>query len=187
MSDAFQPITINRMKLANRFVRSATYEGLADDDGRVTDALVELYAELAEGEIGLTVVGYAYVQPNGKGAPGMLGIWSDDHTKGFARLAEAAHTRGLNIGLKNNEDQAEDLVEDYDWALTESCFVDEWCQELIPFIEAGKPVFSIEYTDEIGFSDFHNLLCPLAADLNFYLMHKNRNLDEYQATCAETE
>ncbi len=97
MSDVFQPIAINNMRLPNRFVRSATYEGLADDKGRVTDALVELYDELAGGEIGLVVIGYACVQPDGRGAPGMLGIWSDEHVEGLARLAGAAHERGAKI------------------------------------------------------------------------------------------
>jgi 2,4-dienoyl-CoA reductase-like NADH-dependent reductase (Old Yellow Enzyme family) len=100
MSDVFQATKLNRMVLANRFIRSATYEGLADNDGRVTDALVELYDELAGGEIGLIVVGYAYVQPNGKGAPGMLGIWSDDHTAGFERLVEVAHKQGAKIAAQ---------------------------------------------------------------------------------------
>ena len=100
MTDVFQPISINRMELANRFVRSATYEGLADNDGRVTDALIELYDDLAGGEIGLIVVGYAYVQPNGKGGPGMLGIWSDDHTEGFTRLVAAAHKHGARIAAQ---------------------------------------------------------------------------------------
>ena len=97
MADVFDAITLNRMRLANRFVRSATYEGLADDDGHVTGALVELYEELARGDIGLIVVGYAYIQPNGKGAPGMLGIWSDDHVEGLARLVDAAHKHGAKI------------------------------------------------------------------------------------------
>ena len=100
MSDVFQPIEINNMRLPNRFVRSATYEGLADNDGRVTNALVELYDELAGGEIGLVVVGYAYAQPNGRGAPGMLGIWSDDHVEGLARLAGVARERGAKIAAQ---------------------------------------------------------------------------------------
>src|SRR3954470_2981305 len=37
-------------------------------------------------------------------------------------LAKAAHTRGLSIGLKNDIDQARDLVGDFDWALNEQCF-----------------------------------------------------------------
>ena len=97
MSGMFEPIALNRLMLRNRFVRSATYEGLADDDGRVTDPLLSLYEELARGDIGLIVVGYAYIQPIGKGGPGMLGIWSDDHIEGLARLVDTVHKHGANV------------------------------------------------------------------------------------------
>lgn len=97
MTDVFEPIEMNGMRLPNRFVRSATYEGLAAEDGRVTDALLALYGELARGDIGLTVVGYAFVQPNGKGAPGMLGISSDDHVEGLRQLTQTAHEHGAKI------------------------------------------------------------------------------------------
>ncbi len=102
-------------------------------------------------------------------------------------LAEAAHARGLAIGMKNNEDQAADLVDHFDWVITESCFVDEWCQELLPFIDAGKPVFAIEYTDQIGYEDFMQSICQPAADLQVYALLKNRDLDEYIATCPQNE
>lgn len=102
-------------------------------------------------------------------------------------LSEEAHARGLSIGLKNDEDQVEDLLPYFDWALTEDCFVGEWCQEMIPFIEAGKPVFAVEYTDELGYEDFFKSVCPPAADLGFYTILKNRNLDEYRAVCPEAE
>ncbi len=85
--------------------------------------------------------------------------------------------------MKNNEDQTADLLEHFDWAITESCFMEEWCQELLPFIEAGKPVFAIEYTDEIGYEDFMSVVCPPAVDLQFFALLKNRNLDEYITTC----
>ena len=102
-------------------------------------------------------------------------------------LADAAHARGLAIGMKNTEDQAKDLVKQFDWALTESCFVEEWCQELLPFANAGKPVFAVEYTDEIGYEDFFKVVCPPAADLGFHTILKNRDLDEYRAVCPEVE
>ena len=37
----FESIAINTLTLPNRFVRSATWEGLATDDGHVTPALCE--------------------------------------------------------------------------------------------------------------------------------------------------
>ncbi len=36
MNELFEQTTINGMKLANRFVRSATWEGMAADDGACT-------------------------------------------------------------------------------------------------------------------------------------------------------
>lgn len=100
-------------------------------------------------------------------------------------LAKEAHARGLSIGLKNNEDQVADLLPYFDWALTEECFVGEWCQELAPFIQAGKPVFAVEYTDRLSYEDFIDLVCPPAADLGIYAILKNRDLDEYYAECPQ--
>lgn len=37
-------------------------------------------------------------------------------------LANAAHARGLSVGLKNDLDQVNDLQPLFDWALNEECF-----------------------------------------------------------------
>ena len=57
-------------------------------------------------------------------------------------LADQAHIRGLAIGLKNDPDQAAELEPFFDWALTEECFQQGWCEELLPFLQAGKAVFA---------------------------------------------
>ena len=98
-------------------------------------------------------------------------------------LAEEAHQRGLAIGLKNNDEQVRDLLPYFDFALTEDCFDDEWCEEMLPFIEAGKPVFAAEYTDRISYEKFIAEICPQAEELGIYAFLKNRNLDEYRADC----
>ena len=54
MTGLFEPLRINQMVLKNRFVRSATLDGLADK-GMVTDAEVRMYDELARGEVGLII------------------------------------------------------------------------------------------------------------------------------------
>ncbi len=104
----------------------------------------------------------------------------EDQIKYNLWLAEEAHARGLSIGLKNDPDQVADLLPYFDWALTEDCFAEGWCEDIMPFIQTGKPVFAAEYTDT-GVSI--EQLCPEAKQLNFSLILKNRDLDAWQQTC----
>ncbi len=100
MSILFEATEINGMKLANRFVRSATWEGLAADDGACTPELVERMAALADGGVGLIITGHCYVRPDGKAAPRQLGICRDDLAAGLGAMAEAVHRRGGRIVLQ---------------------------------------------------------------------------------------
>jgi broad specificity phosphatase PhoE len=66
----------------------------------------------------------------------------------FARwLAQEAHARGLAIGQKNAADMAGELVDLYDFAITEDCYAQGWGAQMLPYICKGKPVFAAEYTD----------------------------------------
>jgi hypothetical protein len=99
-------------------------------------------------------------------------------------LADEAHQRGLSIGLKNDANQVADLVDSFDWALTEDCFEQGWCDEMLPFIQAGKPVFAAEYTDTgITLDDF----CPQAQTMHINAILKNRDLDAPRQACPEME
>ena len=104
----------------------------------------------------------------------------DDQLQYNLWLAEEAHARGLMIGLKNNPDQVDDLVDVFDWAMTEDCFDQDWCEQMLAFVRAGKPVFAAEYTDT-GV-DF-NAACAAAEGVNFNLILKNRELDAFRRTC----
>lgn len=95
-------------------------------------------------------------------------------------LADEAHARGLSIGLKNDPDQVADLLPYFDWALTEDCFAEGWCEEMVPFIQMGKPVFAAEYTDTGGSIE---QLCQEAEPLNFSLILKDRELGAWRQTC----
>lgn len=92
-------------------------------------------------------------------------------------LANAAHKRGLAIGLKNDLEQINDLVPYYDWILNEQCFSHNECDKLMPFIEAGKPVFVIEY--RLSTKKF----CEEANQLNFNAARKKKKLDAYGEPC----
>ena len=91
---AFEAREIGGMIVKNRLVRSATYEHMASERGKVTDELIKSYMTLAEGGVGLIITGAAYVQPSGKSVPGMTGIYKDDQIPGLRKIAETVHEHG---------------------------------------------------------------------------------------------
>ena len=92
-------------------------------------------------------------------------------------LVQQAHQRGLSIGLKNDLDQIPDLVGDFDWALNEQCFEFDECATLLPFVQAGKAVFGVEYTGNAA------IFCPKANQMGFSWLKKNLNLDPERLDC----
>lgn len=100
MSALFEPIEINGMKLPNRIVRSATNDRWADNSGKVTAGLVHVYEALARGGVGLIITGQAYVIPNGKVGPNMLGVSDDSLIRGLKSLTDSVHKYGSKIVLQ---------------------------------------------------------------------------------------
>jgi 2,4-dienoyl-CoA reductase-like NADH-dependent reductase (Old Yellow Enzyme family) len=100
MSKLFESSTINGMKMSNRFVRSATWEGMATDDGAVTPKLIETMTALARGGVGLIISSHAYVRPEGQAAPWQLGIYKDELIHGLQEMTAAVHEWGGKIVLQ---------------------------------------------------------------------------------------
>jgi len=95
-------------------------------------------------------------------------------------LAHAAHQRGLGIGLKNATEIAPRLLDTIDFAVTEDCFKQGWCQVSKNFIDKNKPVFAIEYTDNhIDFSAF----CAQADTVGLSPIYKKRSLNVWEQRC----
>ncbi len=66
-------------------------------------------------------------------------------------IANESHKRGLSVGLKNDLEQIPELVDYFDFHVSEQCHEFDECDTLTPFIEAGKPVLNAEYLEK--FSD----------------------------------
>jgi hypothetical protein len=94
-------------------------------------------------------------------------------------LADAAHARGLSIGLKNDVEQAAALEPYFDWVINEECARYNECGLLVPFIDAGKAVFHVEY--DLDRSEF----CPLTTGLGFSSMLKRPELDAWRRACPD--
>jgi 2,4-dienoyl-CoA reductase-like NADH-dependent reductase (Old Yellow Enzyme family) len=100
MSMPFDSGTINGMAVANRFVRSATWEGMATEAGEVTPRLVALMTDLARGDVGLIITGHTYVRRDGQAGPWQLGVYSDDLISGLEAMAGAVHQNRGKIVLQ---------------------------------------------------------------------------------------
>ena len=100
MSKLFETSEINGMKLANRFVRSATWEGMAADDGACTPKLIDLMAGLAKGGVGLIISSHAYVSPEGQAGPWQVGVYDDKLIPGLEAMATAVHENGGKIVMQ---------------------------------------------------------------------------------------
>ena len=112
-----------------------------------------------------------YVHPTG------FALSFGDQLKFNKWLADEAHTRGLAAGLKNDVDQVEELVEDFDFAVNEQCFEFQECEKLLPFVQQGKAVFGVEYNLE------KEEFCLLATQMNFSWLRMELELDGGREGC----
>lgn len=97
MPKLFTPTRIKNLALPNRFIRSATWEGLATEDGVCTPELVDLMLDLAKGNAGLIITGHAYVSSEGLATVRQLGIDNDGLVEGLSEMTDAVHREGGRI------------------------------------------------------------------------------------------
>lgn len=109
---------------------------------------------------------------NGTGFP----LTGGDQLRYNRFLADAAHARGLSVGLKNDLEQVEALLPSFDWALNEECFRCRECSLLMPFIDAGKAVFHVEYGSDDSF-------CSQTKAMGFFSQRKRPSLDAWRSVC----
>lgn len=94
MAAPFDAITVGTMTCSNRFARSATWEGMADEYGAPTQRLGQCLAGLARGGVGLVIAGHAYVRRQGQAGPWKLGLHSGASEAALAELPRTVHGNG---------------------------------------------------------------------------------------------
>ncbi|MEW1693315.1 endo alpha-1,4 polygalactosaminidase [Streptomyces sp. NPDC091265] len=92
-------------------------------------------------------------------------------------IADVAHRHGLAVGLKNDLPQIPQLVGDFDFAVNEQCAQYEECEDLSPFVKAGKAVFHVEY--ELPVARF----CAQSRRLGLSSLLKRYELGVWRRTC----
>lgn len=103
--------------------------------------------------------------------------------QGFIKtLAAEAHAKGLGYALKNDLDEITALLPYVDFAVNEECFAFSECDQLKPFIAAGKAVLQVEYTAG-DLAAKGATVCPKANALDFDTLIKHLDLDAPRYSC----
>jgi len=102
MRKLFEMSKINQIELKNRFVRSATWEGMANSDGSCSEELTDLIVELAKEQVGLIISSQTYVNPTGQTGIRQLGIYDDRLIDSYKKMVEKVHNEGSKIIMQIN-------------------------------------------------------------------------------------
>lgn len=89
------PINIGVYQLRNRIIVPPIVRQLADDDGFVTDSLIDSYVLHAQSGASMLIVEASYVQKNGQILPRQLAIDDDDKIEGLSKLSMAIKQQGI--------------------------------------------------------------------------------------------
>ena len=89
----FEPASIGSLRLKNRLIMGAMGNSLADNDGCVTQAMLDYYRARAAGGVGLVVTQFASINPEDM-MPYSLGIYDDRFLPGIRQLVDTIHGEG---------------------------------------------------------------------------------------------
>jgi len=155
------------------------------DERYVDISRLDLLGPILEARLDLCVSkGFSAVEPDNidtYGADTGFALTGDDAVA-FARwFADQAHRRGLAVAQKNLPEFAADLADAFDFAVTEDCVADGWCDETSPYRTAGKAILDAEYTDRMD--SLPDDLCEAARGLGISVLLADRDLTRNPERC----
>ncbi|WP_431975726.1 endo alpha-1,4 polygalactosaminidase [Micromonospora haikouensis] len=103
----------------------------------------------------------------------------DDQLRFNRRAAALARSLELSPGLLGDVAQVTALAPDFDFAVNEECVRLRQCAKLLPFADAGKPVFHVEYTGD------PDEFCVTTLGYGFASIQKRRELDAWRDACPD--
>lgn len=101
----------------------------------------------------------------------------DDQLLFNRRLAALARQLDLSPGLVDDVPQVAALAPDFDFAVNQECVRRRECAKLLPFADAHKPVFHVEYTGDPA------AFCVTTVGYGFASIRKDRALDAWREPC----
>ena len=98
MSQLFEPIDLGPLKLRNRVVKAAAFEGMCPG-GRPSAALVEHHRAVAAGGVAMCTVAYASVSPTGRTFAHQMWLHGDIEAE-LRALTDAIHAEGAAASIQ---------------------------------------------------------------------------------------
>ena len=89
------PLSIYKVQLKNRMVKTAASLGVAQDDGQVSDLTLCFYETLAKGGVSMIIVEHGFIDyPRGMTGAGRIANSDDKYLPGLTKLATVMHAGG---------------------------------------------------------------------------------------------
>ena len=93
----FEEKELGPLNLKNRLIRSATWEGLAGQDGSLNGDIIRIYEELAAGGIGAIITGFTGVSESDDVLQGKMRLSDDRLIPQYKELTDRVHQNGCLI------------------------------------------------------------------------------------------
>lgn len=93
--DPFAPARLGPLRLKNRFVKAATFEGVSPG-GLVSQELIDFHVRPVRGGVAMTTVAYLAVAPEGRTDAGCIWL-RPEAMPGLRRLVDAVHAEGALV------------------------------------------------------------------------------------------
>lgn len=96
----FSPLRVKGLELKNRLVMPPMGTRYGSYHCQVTERLRSYYAERAKGGIGLVIVQFTFVSPEGRNGPYTTGLSDDSFILGYRQLVADVHAAGAKVAIQ---------------------------------------------------------------------------------------
>ena len=97
MKRIFESINLGGLTLKNRVIRSATLEGVGDENGELTPEYLRVYENLACGGAGALITGMISIDENSSVFPRMIKAYREGFISDFSELTRIVHQNDCKI------------------------------------------------------------------------------------------
>ena len=93
----FEAVNLHNLRMKNRLIRSATWEGIAAFEGSISDEAYGIYSELAKGGVGAIIVGFTDVSQDDYYIHGAMRLSRDELIPQYRKLTDIIHAEGCPV------------------------------------------------------------------------------------------